>query len=73
MAATPVTRPKPLLAAKWVIPFLPWLSVFAAALMHPGYWLSFDGRVLHVVGVTAYSAAFLAVIQPWRRDDARSV
>lgn len=73
MAATPVTEPRqPLLKAKWVIPFLPWISVGLTAMKNPAFQPSFEGRVLHVVGCAAYTVALLAVIQPWRRDDERA-
>lgn len=75
-APTPVTAPTerpPLIASKWLFPFLPWLTIGVAALKHPAYWPSFEGRVLHVAGLAAYSIALLAVIQPWRRDDQSAV
>lgn len=71
-APNPVTAPTerpPLIAFKWLFPFLPWLTIGVAALKHPAYQPSLEGRVLHVAGLAAYSIALLAVIQPWRRDD----
>lgn len=72
MAVSPVTKP-PLIKIKWLIPFAPWVSVSVAAAKHPAYWMSLEGRILHVIGVAVYSVAFLAVIQPWRRDDETAV
>lgn len=54
--------------AKWLFPFLPWLSVGALAARNPAYAVPFEGRILHVVGCVVFSIALLAVIQPWRED-----
>lgn len=73
MAASPVAQPhRPLIKAKWVFPFLPWITLPITALKHPAYWSPLEGRILHVVGCVAYTVALLAVVQPCRRDDERA-
>lgn len=69
--ADPTAKRPPLIKFKWFFPFAPWFILGFVALKHPNNWPPLEARILHLIGLAAYSIALLAVVQPWRSDDER--